>query len=646
MDNLKSKAAFFNVLSLEDSDFDFEIIKEQLIKAGYNLKITRAEGEQEFRALIQSNRHDLILADYNLPQFDAFEALKICQEYCPDIPFICVSGTIGETKAIELLKNGATDYVLKDRLERLPFAIERALKEAIEQKEKKQVEQSLLISEEKYRTIFENVQDVFYQADMEGMILEISPSIKNISDLNREDLLGRSVYELYADPKEREMFLKRIKEKGEIRDYEIKFKTKNGDIKQTSVNASLVYNSEGRPHHIDGTLRDITERKLAEQIIRQSEAELNYAQRIAKMGSWVLKIQTNEDIWSQNMFEMFGYKSIDNKITYADFLKGVHPDDLYLVEFNTHKIMSTKSGVSYDFRYILPDGQIMWVQSIIIPVFENGELTELHGVKLDITEKKAAEQELIKAKENAEASDRLKTAFMNNVSHEVRTPLNGILGFGQILADPDFPAEEKEKYYRMLNNSCDRLLNTLTNFMDIALLTSGNQKIQKKEILLEQLIDDVMEKYREICQAKQLTLILKKPQPLYDYKINTDVVLLGKILHQLIDNAVKFTSHGQITVGFKKGENEAHFFVKDTGIGISEDYKKQIFGDFLQEDNADTRQYQGTGIGLSIAKGLIELLGGHIWVESEKGKGTTFYFSLPSVTKKQDYRQNKMEQNH
>jgi signal transduction histidine kinase len=155
-----------------------------------------------------------------------------------------------------------------------------------------------------------------------------------------------------------------------------------------------------------------------------------------------------------------------------------------------------------------------------------------------------------------------------------------------------------------------------------------------------------MDKYREICQAKQLTLILKKPQPFYDYKINTDVELLGKILHQLIDNAVKFTSHGQITVGLNMVENEVHFFVKDTGIGISEDYKKQIFGDFRQEDNADTRQYQGTGIGLSIAKGFIELLGGHIWIESEKGKGTTFKFSIPDTTKKQANRQSKLEQDH
>ena len=646
MSNKVNKAALFRVLSLEDSDLDFEIISEQLIHAGYNLNISRAETEKEFTLLIQNNTYDIILADYSLPQFNALEALKLCQEYCPEIPFICVSGAIGETVAIELYKQGATDYVLKDRLERLPFAVERALKEAKEQKEKKQVEQSLLISEEKYRTIFENVQDVFYQTDLEGTILEISPSIKNISNLTRDDLIGKSVYEFYADPDERELLVQRIKEKGEIRNYEIRFKTMGGGIKQTSVNAQLVYNAEGRPDHIDGILCDITERKLAEEAIRHSEEELNYAQRIAKMGSWVLKIQTNEDIWSQNMFEMFGFKSFEKGITYADFLKDVHPDDQYLVEFYFQKIMNSKTGVNYDFRYVLPDGEIMWVQSIIIPVFADEEIVELHGVKIDITEKKIAEQELIKAKENAEASDRLKTAFMNNVSHEIRTPLNGILGFSQILADPEFPVEEKETYYRMLNDSTDRLLNTLTNFMDIALLTSGNQKIYKKEIVLADLMEDVIGKFRDACQAKQLTLILKKSKLSDDYKITTDGEILGKIIYQLIDNAVKFTSHGHITVGFEKKDNEYLFFVKDSGIGISEENTKQIFDNFQQEDNADTRQYQGTGIGLSIAKGLTELLGGKLWLDSKKGKGSTFYFSIPSITQTQDNLQNKSKQHY
>jgi PAS domain S-box-containing protein len=646
MKNKFRKPALLHILSLEDSVLDFEIIKEQLIKAGYTIKISRVETKDEFINLIRSQTYELILADYNLPQFDAFEALKLCQEYCPDTPFICISGAIGETRLIELLKNGATDYVMKDQLERLPLAIKRALKEAKELKDKKQAEQSLLISEEKYRTIFENVQDVFYQTDLKGIILEISPSIKNFSNLTRNEIIDRSVYELYFNPDEREIFLKQIKEKGEIRDYEIKFKTDQGETRMISINARLIFNSEGQPDHIDGALRDITNQKLAEETIMQSEAELNYAQQIAKMGSWNYNLVTNKTKWSKNMYNILGHQSIDQEITYNDYLSYIHPDDRYLVDLNLEEMLKTKAGVSFDFRYILPGGEIMWVQNNIIPVFKNDQLIELHGVNIDITEKKRTEHELIKAKENAEASDRLKTAFMNNVSHEIRTPLNGILGFGQILSNPEFPAEQKEKYYQMLNDSSDRLLNTVNNFMDISLLTSGNQKIERKRTFLENLIDKVIEKFEEACQAKDLILMVKRPNPRNDYMAYTDGELLGKILHQLIDNAVKFTSHGHITVGLKKGDNEFIFFVKDSGIGISEENKLRIFGHFDQVDNADTRQYQGTGLGLPIAKGLTELLGGKIWLESEKGKGSTFYISIPATTQSQNQPQDLFEKNY
>ena len=522
MDNKMNDSALFNVLSLEDSDLDFEIISEQLIHAGYNLNISRAVTENEFTSLIRINEFDIILADYNLPQFDAFEALKLSQEYCPDIPFICVSGSIGEIKAIELLKHGATDYVLKDRLERLPSAVQRALDET--------------------------------------------------------------------------------KEKNTL--------------------------------------------KKAQEALRDSESKLNYAQEIAHMGNWDYYFETNKIYWSKNMYKIQGYDPFETELTYDDFFHLVHPDDKYLIDLNLQKIIETKRKVSFDFRYILSNGQIMWVQNNIMPVFYDDQLKELHGVTINITEKKIAEQELIKAKENAEASNRLKTAFMNNISHEIRTPLNGILGFSQILADPDFPTEEKEKYCLMLNNSSERLLNTITNFMDISLLTSGNQKIYKKEIEVENLIRDICGRFNEACNGKKLTLIIKTPKQPYDFKIYTDGELLSKILNQLIDNAVKFTSHGQISIGFEKKDDKFDFFVKDSGIGISEENKLRIFGDFNQLDSETTRKFQGTGLGLSIAKGLTELLGGKIWMNSEKGKGSTFHISIPLFHETHNQLQGQFEQNY
>ena len=237
--------------------------------------------------------------------------------------------------------------------------------------------------------------------------------------------------------------------------------------------------------------------------------------------------------------------------------------------------------------------------------------------------------ELGASKEKAEASDRLKTSFINNISHEIRTPLNGILGFGQILTDPDLKQEEKDQYLFILNESSERLINTVTNFMEISMVTSGNQEVNKKNFYPEYVISEIGRQYKQICESKNLELNLEFSDADKNIRINTDKELLSKVLRHLMDNAVKFTRSGSVTLGYELKGKEVLFYVKDTGTGISEEGKQTIFKNFMQEDNSYTRGYEGCGLGLSIASGLIELMGGTIWLESEKGQGSTFYFTIP-----------------
>jgi CheY-like chemotaxis protein len=241
--------------------------------------------------------------------------------------------------------------------------------------------------------------------------------------------------------------------------------------------------------------------------------------------------------------------------------------------------------------------------------------------------------ELLAAKEKAEASDRLKSSFINNISHEIRTPLNGILGFGQILSEEDLEESEKEIYLQMLNSSSSRLIDTVTNFLDIAMLTSGNQKVYKKEFNPSEVLHNVVQKYKDQCHEKSVSLTVQEPSDNIGIKIYTDVELFSKIVHQLIDNAVKFTSNGSILIGYEMISDEIKFFVKDTGIGISEENKMHIFENFIQEDSNTTRGYEGSGLGLPIASKFIHLLDGKIWLESEKNIGSTFHFSIPSLEK-------------
>ena len=285
--------------------------------------------------------------------------------------------------------------------------------------------------------------------------------------------------------------------------------------------------------------------------------------------------------------------------------------------------------VNYDFRYILQTGEIILVQNIISPVFEDDHLIELYGTNIDITEIKKTEQELIRAKEHAEASDRLKSEFLNNISHEIRTPLNGILGFASLSADPNISPANREMYSNLLHKSSDRLIKTITDIIDLSMIISGSQTIQKEYFDVIDLLQQVSAEFEKEFEQKKRHFVFNNLTGQPTLMVDSDITLLHKVLSQLMDNAVKFTDAGEIRLTCQIKDQELTIEVKDTGVGIADSIKKQVFGVFMQEDSSNTRKFEGSGNGLSIANGFIQLLGGKIWFDSEAGKGSTFFVSLP-----------------
>jgi two-component system, sensor histidine kinase and response regulator len=233
------------------------------------------------------------------------------------------------------------------------------------------------------------------------------------------------------------------------------------------------------------------------------------------------------------------------------------------------------------------------------------------------------------AKRKAEDSDRLKTAFMNNISHEIRTPLNGILGFGSLIVQPDLEAEEKEEYLESLNISSYRLMNTITDYMDISLIVTDNLEVNHKPVVISAMMTKVFQYFQESCVKKNIELKMQLPADADNFILNTDGIILQKAISKLVDNAVKFTSEGSVMLGFQFNNNEIEIFVKDTGKGIGRSAQDRIFEFFTQEDISNTRGHEGSGLGLSIAKGIIQLLGGKISLKSEKNIGTTVFITLP-----------------
>ncbi|MGD0756005.1 MAG: response regulator [Bacteroidales bacterium] len=365
-------------------------------------------------------------------------------------------------------------------------------------------EKALQESEEKYRHIFENVQDVYYETSIDGTILNLSPSISLMSkgQYNQSDLVGKSMYEFYSDPGERQLIVAALKEKGRVPDFEIRLKNRDGSSVPCSISAKISFNAQGHPEKIIGSMRDITLRKKNEE-------------------------------------------------------------------------------------------------------------------------------ELMKAKEKAEESDRLKTAFLHNISHEIRTPMNAIVGFSALLGEPGIDTQTQQSHIETITQSSNHLLAIISDIIDISNIEANIIKAVKTPINVNKTLKNIYNQFLQKAEEKKTELACKSELSDSDAQILTDGTKLTQILSNLINNALKFTYEGSVNVNCKKTDNFLEFSLSDTGIGIPAEHHARIFDRFYQVENAVSRLYEGTGLGLAISKAYVELLGGNIWLSSEPGKGTSFYFTIP-----------------
>jgi CheY-like chemotaxis protein len=245
-------------------------------------------------------------------------------------------------------------------------------------------------------------------------------------------------------------------------------------------------------------------------------------------------------------------------------------------------------------------------------------------------------QNLLEAKEQAEESDRLKSAFLANMSHEIRTPMNGILGFTQLMLNNTPLDDTQQKYMDIIQSRGKHLLQIINDIIDISKIEANQLKIEQSHFYLNDLLDEIYHSYEADMEHKKISDIKLKYLPEFsreDSYIYSDKFRLQQILTNLLSNAFKFTQKGSIEFGYQKTDDQTlQFFVRDTGIGIPKDKQKDVFERFRQaEENSTSKKYEGTGLGLSISKNLVHLMNGTIWVESEEGKGSAFYFTIPFV---------------
>lgn len=383
------------------------------------------------------------------------------------------------------------------------------------------------------------------------------------------------------------------------------------------------------------TMQKHKENNLKKSIENDLRIEKERADNIIEginAGTWDWDIVTDEMIINQRWAEMLGYTYEElQPVTINTWKELTNQRDLIVAEQKLTKHFRKKIKYYYaEFRMRHKNGNWVWINSRgrIVEYGKNRQPLRMAGTHIDITHKKATENELLKAKYKAEESDRLKSAFLSNMSHEIRTPMNGILGFIDLLKEPELNLAKQRYYIDIVKRSGERLLDTINDIIELSKIEAGESPLQ----IVDVNIDDLLQFFQVFFmpQAEKKGLILRNATASSDYKTiaKTDNSKLESILINLIKNAIKFTPSGNIEFGYAIERNKLHFFVKDSGIGIPEDKLDIIFERFMQLNLKFNRGHEGSGLGLSIAKAYSEMLGGKIWVTSEVGKGSTFHFTI------------------
>ena len=708
MKKMEKSKVLLNVLCLEDELKDTELLNEMLVDAGYLVNMDIAAKEKEYLSFLKGRNYDIILADYTLPGFDVHTALKLALELQPEAPFICVSGTIGDDLAVELLKQGATDYVLKDRLGRLAFAVRRALEGVANQKEWKKANEALKESEESYRKLFENHSAVKIILDPDtGAIFDANDAAAQYYGWTREELKHMKIYQINTlSPEEVNVEMERARSKRRIH-FEFRHRRADGSIRDVEVFSSKI---EIRGKDVLHTIiHDITERKQSEEMLRESKVKYQTIFESTGTATFVIDEDTTILMANNECYSVMGYTATE--IIGQKWSQHVAPESLQEMLKN-HQLRRQNPDLApkkYEVKLVIKGeildgivdiGMIPGTKQSIVSilditerkraeqelilankefVFQNEEKEKRAGELIiannelafqneekekrageliiankelvfqnEEKEKRAGEliiankelafqnrekekraEELIIAKEHAEESDRLKSAFLANMSHEIRTPMNGILGFAELLKEPDLTSEEQQEYIQIIEKSGARMLNIINDIVDISKIEAGLMIVNNKDTNINEKIEFIYIFFKPQVEEKGMQFFFKNTLPTKEATIRTDSEKVYSILTNLVKNAIKYSKEGAIEFGYIKKDETLEFYVKDTGIGIGQEHQKIIFDRFRQASESLFRKYEGAGLGLSISKAYVEMLGGKIWVESEEGIGSTFYFTLP-----------------
>ncbi len=497
-------------------------------------------------------------------------------------------------------------------------------------------------NEENLRITLNSIGDALIVTDVEGKITRMNPVAQKLTGWHFDEAQGQSLEKVFRiiNSKTRERVedpVKKVLKNGKIvglANHTVLL-SKDDNKYQIADSGAPIKDESGDISGVVLVFRDVTEEYRMQTALEENEAK--YRSLIENSNDAIYLLYNNHfELTNRRFEEILGYTQEEIKNITLESI--IAPESLEMMNLRIEEKDKSKLPRKFEFVCVSKSGEKIQLEvSSSFISYKDGMANQ--GIIRDISQNKIYEKALIKAKENAEESDRLKSVFLATMSHELRTPLNAVIGFSDLIKT-DIPLEEILHFSEIINMSGKHLLGVIEDVFDISLIETGDIKIENEPLSISTLLSEVHEivKNEQALQNKQhLDLTLNISPEIQDAILFSDQKRIKQNLLNLLKNALKFTNEGGVSFGCSlynaNQEQFIQFFVKDTGIGIPQNKHKLIFEVFRQADDSHTRIFGGTGLGLTICKKLTLLMGGDIWIESKEGQGANFYFTIPYTDK-------------
>jgi PAS domain S-box-containing protein len=503
----------------------------------------------------------------------------------------------------------------------------------IDNTEKYQIREEEKREFELLRLVIDNLNLSLYVLDKSGRKIISNKIDLMISGFDKEEkVLGKNLKEIWPGSMGESAHAENLEilaSGSTIKDSERIYQLQDGSTRTALISKIPIITGDNEVLGLIGFGYDVTHLKQMESKARTSEEYYKTLIEVSPYGIIIVDANGHVNYASKNAYRIFCVpETMDiSKLSVFDFVTN---EDKEQAQLNFRESITGQINRKWEYRFIKYDKTEFWCEVITALLKDSdGNFKGLMIICNDISERKLAEEELIAAKRSIEQRDRFKTALLRNISHEIRTPLNAILGFTDLITDPGLSEQTKVSYVEIINKSSSQLLSTIDNLVDLSTIQAKITKKKISEVNINEVLAGIHNQFHLKAAKKNIQINVTSGLSESEAVVMTDRMKLYQVLSHLMGNALKFTWYGQVSMECHLKNKEIEFSVADTGIGIPAEFHSKIFDTFFRVENNQDIKADGIGMGLAICQAYVELLGGKIWLTSEPGKGSEFFFTIP-----------------